>query len=386
MAILLNRKYSSRIECLYYVLKSAFNNFANERFIISDIRYDAEAKDNVLNHCSLLKTGQGINIRYCPFLNNPLNRSKCYVTQSVECDSTKSKAASSVVRAWEALGFVQANEEGFSFTDKGKQFGSSDFDDPDWFNIMRDGVLSYGPVIGYLKNAIDAGETFDSSKIYASYPSSNDPINLSTSSTSDSNTRTVSLLTSWCLQAGLIEPSASPNKDGISPHIFYRNIINAARLTIRNFRVTTFAHEYLSSSPYVINPLSYPNLNKNVGSLRERNSQHIRNITQRYNPIILNRRFAIIFIINNSDKEINFNTLVALFKSHYDSFFLPNSNVRIILQSELAICTLVGLLLNVETVNNDIIIKKYTSINNDILATDAPKDLIETTESMIKKL
>ena len=86
----------------------------------------------------------------------------------------------------------------------------------------------------------------------------------------DSNTRTVSLLTSWCIQAGLIEPENNRNENESLPHIFYRDYINAKRLTIRKFILTSFAKEYLEGDPYIENPLSYNNLNKNVGSLREK--------------------------------------------------------------------------------------------------------------------
>src|SRR5690554_2130603 len=225
MAILLNRKYSSRIECLYYVLKTALNNYEDSSFAISDIRFSDTAKDNVFNHCALLKSR--FEIQYCPFLDNPLNSSKCYITQSTNYDSTKAKAASSVVRAWEALGFVEAKEREFIFTKRGKQFASLRFEDPLWFEIMKQSVLSYGPIIGYLESAFKMKELFNSSELYVSYPKTNDPIELSTFSTRDSNTRTVSLLTSWCLQAGLIEPVNLPNEQNTLAHLFYRDIVNA---------------------------------------------------------------------------------------------------------------------------------------------------------------
>ncbi len=225
-------------------------------------------------------------------------------------------------------------------------------------------------------------ELFNSSELYVSYPKTNDPIELSTFSTRDSNTRTVSLLTSWCLQAGLIEPVNLPNEQNTLAHLFYRDIVNAKRLTIREFKVTPFVKEYFSSNPYVSNTLSYPNLNKNVGSL----SEHIRNVTQEYNSIILNRRFAIIYMINSFNEKISFNKFVKLFEKYYAFFFLPSSDVRNILQSELSICSLAGLLLNIDFANGDIIIKNLSNVNNDILSTGAPVEIVELANKMVTEL
>ena len=384
MAILLNRKYSSRIECLYYVLKTTLNNYEKDGFLISDIRYDSEAKDNVINNCKLLD--ENLGIQYCPFLDNPLNDSKCYATQSVDSDTTKAKAASSVVRAWEALGFVNLSKGKFFITKKGEKLVDIDFDEKAWFESVRESVLSYGPILGYLWDALEKGESFDSSKLYVSYPLTDEPIELSTHSTKDSNTRTVSMLTSWCLQAGLIEPVNRPNKDGILPHVFYRETINAKRLTIRKYKLTQFAKDYLEENPYIENPLSYENLNKNVGSLRERNSEDIRNITQQYNHMILNRRFAIIYVLNNVDKDICFTDLIKVFKKYYEEFFLPNSKIEDIIQSELGICSLVGLLLNYKTTKCGINIEKITKINNDVLSFEAPTEIVKLSKQMVEEL
>jgi len=384
MAILLNRKYSSRIECLYYILKTTLNNFGKDGFLISDIRYDSNAEDNILNHCELLE--ENLGIKYCPFLDNPLNDSKCYATQSLDYDTTKAKAASSVVRAWEALGFTKLLDGKFIITPIGEEFTELDFNQKEWFEIVRRSVLSYGPVIGYLWDAFKKGENFNSSRLYVSYPITDDPIELSTFSTKDSNTRTVSLLTSWCIQAGLIEPENNRNENESLPHIFYRDYINAKRLTIRKFILTSFAKEYLEGDPYIENPLSYNNLNKNVGSLRERNSESIRNTTQQYNSIILNRRFAIIYILNNNDKEISFDDLISLFNKYYEDFFLPNSKVEEILQSELAICLLTGLLLKYKEVNNKLYIQRCSKVNNEALMFEAPSEIIELAEKMVKEL
>ena len=106
MSLLLNRKYGSRLECLYYILKSCYAKFGTEKeFALKDLKYDEDDKYNVHNYCQLLQDCVGI--KCCPFLVNPLNDSKCYATQSIYSDSTKSKAVSDVGGSFEALGFTK---------------------------------------------------------------------------------------------------------------------------------------------------------------------------------------------------------------------------------------------------------------------------------------
>ena len=123
-----------------------------------------------------------------------------------------------------------------------------------------------------------------------------------------------------------------------------------------------------------------------MGSLRERNSEAIRNITQQYNSIILNRRFAIIYILNNVDGGVSFDDLVNLFNKYNKNFFLPNSKLEDILQSELSICSLSGLLLNYEVVNDKLYIVRHSKISNEVLSFEAPSEILELTEKMVKEL
>ena len=105
MAKLLNRKYGSRLECLYYILTSCYKKFnTTKTFELKDLKYDEKDKENVHHYCKQLKNI--LEIQYCPYLINPLNLSKCYATQSVDSDSTKSKAVSDIGGSLEALGFI----------------------------------------------------------------------------------------------------------------------------------------------------------------------------------------------------------------------------------------------------------------------------------------
>ena len=384
MAILINRKYSSRIECLLYILQTTYKNFGENDFIISDIKFDPSKEFNVFDFCNLKHSNFGIE--YCPFLDNSLNESKCYATQSVISDTTKSKAASATVRAFEALGFVEiTNANSFVISEKGKHLCSLDFASKEYFDVTQKAILSYGPINAFLLNAYQIGPIFNSSDLYVSYPITEEPIELSTSSTKDSNTRTVSMLVSWCLQAGLIEPEKNRNKNNELPQIYYRKIINNKRLSCRKFILTDFAINYINSNPYVENPLCYEALNKNVGSLRENNSTDIRNITLQYNSIVLNRRFALIYILNYAKLHsinISFEKLHDILTQYNETFFLPNSDTWDILQSELNICPLAGLMIIVSEDKINIL----NNVNTEILSSNAPSDIVDLCKEIVKKI
>lgn len=164
MAILLNRKYGSRLECLYYILKSRYQKYGkNSFFSLSDIKYDDNDPYNVHNYCSLLIDCVGK--RCCPFLQNPLNISKCYATQSVESDSTKSKAVSDIGGSLEALGFITRTGNKYRISDSGEQWALSSFDSKAWHDIALKGVLSYGVVVGFIKKILQFDDKFSTNDI-----------------------------------------------------------------------------------------------------------------------------------------------------------------------------------------------------------------------------
>lgn len=384
MAILLNRKYCSRIECLYYILKTTYKNFKDSPFTISDIKYDESKDYNIFNFCQL--TLKQFDIEYCPYLDNPLYESKCYATQSLDFDNTKAKAASAIVRAFEGLGLIESTNNGeFIINESGNLFCNLDYNSKDWFNLIRECILSYGPIIGYLFEANKQKMPFNKSKIYVGYPMTDEPIEISSYSTKDSNSRTLSLLTSWCIYGGLIEPNDNRNYNNILPQIYYREILNKKTLPYKKFILTEYAKNYLESEPFIDNPLSYNSLNKNVGSLRERNSETLRVNTLKYNPIILNRRFALIYILNLSkcyNKDVSLIKLLNIFKCYEQDFFLPNSNIQDVLQSELKICQLAGLMINVTQQNITIL----NSVNLKKLSENVPNNIIDTCNKMVEML
>lgn len=383
MALLLNRKYGSRLECLYYILKTTHDRFGVAEFKMKDLKYDEE-EVNVYSHCDLLLTRMGR--KYCPYLNNPLNASKCYATQSVESDSTKQKAVSDVARSLEALGFINSNETGFSISDKGLAWIESELDSNEWYELVKESVLSYGVIIGFVHRVGSKKDPFNSSSIYLGYPDTDDPEELSSNSTRDSNTRTVSRIVSWCVTAGLIEPFEVESDDKSSfPQIKYRNFLNAPQLRVRLYNKTGLANSLFGMKRFVENPLSYKHLNKNVGSIRERGSADIRNRTLINNDKVLNRRFVFVYVLNKLsqlNRNLDFNKFIESLSMYESEMFLPGSDISYIMQTEVEIADICGIPFDID---GEMLIPK-TTINEDVLIQGAPKDIIIAANKVLEVL
>ena len=385
MALLLNRKYGSRLECLYYILQANFKNYGKNSFTMSNMKFDKD-KVNITETCQLLCTK--LNRKYCPYLENALNQSFCYATQSIYSDSTKSKAISDVVRSLEALGFIESIEKNsFIITDAGIKWIETPFNTKEWLIITRQAVLSYSLVLGFLTLSQEAGNIFNSSRIYLGYPNTSDPLNLSTGSTRDSNTRTVSKILSWCISTGLIEPTNNPNTEQILPQLYYRELVNASKLSQRSYKLTKYSLEYINSNPKVDNPLSYKHLNKNVGSIRENGSKTIRDLTIKYNNIILNRRFLLIYALNKASelkKDLSFEKLIIAMEKYYDNFFLPESDTFTIMQSEAAIATIAGIPFKIN--DESLSLVPQSTINESTLISGAPDDILNIANIIVGEI
>ena len=386
MAMLLNRKYGSRLECLYYILTSVYNKFGTNRFFsLKNFKYDENDKCNVHNYCKCLKTI--IGRKCCPYLDNPLNASKCYATQSVVSDSTKSKAVSDIGGSLEALGFITRFENKYKVSESGKAWVCSDFNSNEWELLARKGVLSYGVVIGFLYKLNSLPSEFDYSGTYLGFPHTEETasfidenhrqitMSLSTDSQRDSNTRTVSKIISWCVSVGLIEPVNTTVENSTLAHLKYRNFINSDELSIRRFRKTNILKNLFNSKFYVANPLSYKRLHKDVRALRENGGDTQRRITMQYNDKILNRRFVFIYVLNylsNQNKPLNFNALIHSMTSHGEYFFVAGNNEQRIMESECDIAEIAGIPFELD---GFFLIPK-TTINEHVLIEEVPSNIL----------
>lgn len=398
MALLLNRKYGSRLECLYYILKSVYAKFGtNEEFALKDFKYDGNDDENVHKYCQLLCTVVGR--KCCPFLVNPLNSSKCYATQSVDSDSTKSKAVSDIGGSLEALGFIyRSSRNKYKITEDGERWANSDFKSELWEELARKGVLSYGVAVGFLSKIEELPDTFTYQGLNLSYPNTTEmveykdddgnvmTINLSTNSQRDSNTRTMSRLIAWCVAVGFIEPLGVVGDDSDLAHIKYRDFLNKDELTVRRFKKTDLCKHVFDSKFLVKNPLSYSRLHKNVGSLRENGGEDIRRATLEYNENILDRRYLLVYALNfysKKNKSLDLDLLIETMEKHADYFFSSGNDAYQIMQSESEIADIAGIPFEE---NSDGDLEAKTTIDIDVLSEDAPDRIVKLAKMIIEEM
>jgi len=400
MALLLNRKYGSRLECIYYILQSCYAKYGTtQKFTLGDLKFDPDDDDNVHKYCKQLI--DCIGIPCCPFLQNPLNSSKCYATQSVDSDSTKSKAVSDIGGSLEALGFItRVDSRAYRVSATGEKWAKTDINTQAWLDIAREGVLSYGVIIGFLSKLTELPDTFSYSGLYLSYPKTDeivpytDPhghisyISISTDSQRDSNTRTMSRLIGWCVAVGLLEPKGVAGDASSSlAHIKYREFLNAGELTIRTFKKTALCKSVFDTVRYVANPLSYKRLHKNVGSLRENGGEDLRRATMEYNENIINRRFVFVYALNHCAKAgraLDFQHLVDIMSQpkYARKFFSPGNDGYDIMSAEAEIADISGIPFE----DNDGMLNPLTSINENVLKEEAPTSAVRLAESIVAEL
>lgn len=400
MALLLNRKYGSRLECLYYILKSIYKKFdIDKSFSLNDFKFDENDKENVHNYCQLLKWC--INQNCCRFLDNPLDPSKCYATQSVNSDSTKSKAVSDVGGSLEALGFITKEDNGlYKVSSTGKQWVETDFYSKEWGTLAQKAVLSYGPLVGFLSKLKDKADIFSYSGIYLGYPKTEEivqytdengltkTIHLSTDSQKDSNTRTVSKIIAWCVCTGILYPQTQSgiNLNETLPHLKYQDFINQERLTVRRFEKSETVKHLFDTKFLVNNPLSFSRLHKNVGSIRENGSEDLRNATLENIPKILNRRYVFIKVLNYCSKNnisLDFEKLVDAMEKQSKFFFSAGNNAFDIMASECEIADIAGIPFS-ET--DDGLLVPLTIINEEVLEEDVTDEAKNLATLIIKDM
>jgi len=342
MAILLNRKYGSRLECLYYILQSCYAKYGTTKtFGLGNLKYDYDDNCNVHNYCQL--TTDLLGMQCCPFLVNPLDASKCYATQSVDSDSTKSKAVSDIGGSLEALGFIKrVSSRSYQITLLGEQWVHCDFESKEWEDIARNGVLSYGLIIGFISELRNQPSVFSLSSIYLGYPQTEERVlyidesgkqhmvDVSTGSEQDSVTRTKSRVIGWCVSVGLIEPvGVSGDNTQTLAHLKYREFLNRKELTVRSFKKTAILDTLFNTKIHVDNPLAYSRLHKLVRAMRENGGEILRRATMECNDKILNRRFVFTYVLNyfsSKNKTVDYELLIKTMIKYGSNFFISISS------------------------------------------------------------
>lgn len=403
MAMLVNRN-SSRLECLYYIIQSAYAKYGTEtEFKMTDVKYDEEDEHNVHQYCQLLEEGF---VKYCPFLENQFDQSKCYATRALnEVDSTKGKNYSDVVRTLEGLGFVRPTQNSkFVITDEGEKWLKSSFGTDEWQEIIDDAIMSYGPFVGFLyKVKMVNQQIVTPSQVYIGYPNTNETVEvetdtggtinvpLSVGSKPDSVTRTRSKFLSLGLTSGFwVHYKSDNNIEGL-PHIHHRDLINKARLTLGKIKITNRVNDKTSNKLYVKHPLSYGNLLKDVKALRENGIKDIRTATMAAANKVINRRFIIVDILNRASQNntvVSYKKLYDCFVENSDEFFVEvdSNKWAHIFQSELDIAFLAGLPFEINRNQGDLDIVPLTIINEEELRVGVSGELLQLADEIWDKV
>ena len=399
MAYLVNRIAASHIECLHTLCKFIFDKYSTNNFTMRDIKYNPDEK-NIFSFCKLLNDNS-LGIRYCPYKQNPLDEAGCYLTNGVDNDTTKSKEVSNTVNALQALGFVDRKNRSICLTANGIKFASAKYGTEEMQKIIETAVINYGPSIGILKqidNEIDLdNREFDITKITVGYPVTEEKIKynntsivISSGSKKDSNTRTRSCLISWLTTAGFIRPKSLPKiTSGKYSHFEYREYLRNPTRNEHYYileKYPPFCYDDKKIS-IVSRPLNYSNLTKDTAALRENGMKDTREATLKYEQRIQNRRFAIIYLLNNAyetKKKLSISEIYSFITKYPDFFVVTDKNLMHVIETELSIADMAGIPFQIEMTNDDYFFIPLTGIELQELCCDAPEELINLCKDFCK--
>lgn len=395
MVALVNRNPTGRLICIHALVKYLYSIFASSTFTLSDMKYDSERNDNILNNCESLVKLPSIPYKVCPFLDNPLSDAKCYLTQSKLLDTQKSKSVSDVSNALEGLGLIFRSGNRFHLTTTGIKFAKTDYFSKEWLILIRKCVVGYGPFIGLLYLAsINSNQKnprrIIKSEIKLGYPKTEEYIRidknlitLSTGSQKDTITRTRAVLFSWAVSSGFAYPlkiTKPPEKD-----IWQIQTLGFVREKTWNSHMYHFdIPEELFCGNHIVNkPLNYRWMTKSTKALRERGQENIRKISLRYERIIKNRRFCIVFALakcSDLGKNLNFNNLINVMRRYPSLFVIEEIDFHNIMLEELSIAFVTGI---PYTLTSENLLKPLTKLNMNALTEGAPNEIVETVNTII---
>jgi hypothetical protein len=384
MAELVNRPAVGRIECLDYLILNLAERFGESHtFTLNDAKF-SESRPNVHAHCKLLKREENLDIHYCPYFTNPLSKAGCALTNSLVEDTQKQKAVSNTINALHGLGLIERGSSTSTLTSLGKSFANLDFQSPEMSSVITEAVCQYGPLVGMLGEIYVKGYTkFSTGDISVGYPNSGDEITvggntvkISVGSQEDSNVRTRSVLLAWAVASGFIEPANWGTKTHKAPHLEFREYLLREKRADKFYIVTPKIKEFFSKSQVVSRPLDYEHLIKDVNALREKGQEQIRNETKKLVGKIRNRRFAIIYLLNDSFQnniDLEFGKMVDFLEAFPLFFVIAEKAFRKVMSQELSIAFAAGIPFTL----NGTQMHPLNGVSTAELCKDAPRELLE---------
>ena len=391
MAFLINRKAPSRIECLHSLVKFLYANYGFKKFGLIDCMYSRE-EDNIHNYCSLVE--DSAFGKKCPYKESPLGNSGCYITNGKLEDTTKKKEVGNTINALHGMGFVKREDHDIVITKLGEKFAKSNIFTTESYKLISKAILSYGPVVGVVDEIekINKNGVFEAREIAVGYPISEEVvyengmyITISSGSTDDANTRSRSCYLSWLVTAGVIEPlGVTPDCKSNIPYMKYRSFLNEATLSARKYKIIVNLNEVYKTIGVTEHPLDFINLTKRTMALRENGQEAVREATMKYESRIQNRRFAIMYLLNevyNKSSFLSFNKLYKFLKNYKELFVISNDNFEDVLKEELHIANVGGIPFNVKKESDDIKLYPKVGVNLQELSINAPLSLINVLKS-----
>lgn len=385
MSYLINRNPPARLQCLHALCKFIHAKYnTTESFKMSDIKYNQEVL-NIHSFCEILIEDEHIGINYCRYKENPFNVSGCSLTNGVLDDTTKSKEVSNTVNCLHALGLIDRTGNDLKLTQSGAIFSETEFFSNEMLPIIRNSILKYGPIVGMLYQIRNLNkEEFDTKEIKIGYPSPfetlsyrGEIVQISSGSEKDSNTRTKSCLLAWATTAGFISPTdLLATYDESKPHVSSSSYILKTSRNGRKYKVK-FMPNYLFNGSFVTDrPLDYKNLTKNIGALREHNQDLIRELTLKVEPLIQNRRFAILYLLNKAfikKETLSLKKLVSFLLSYKELFVFNHESFNETIFEEVFIAYTAGIPFSI--INDDELLPN-NGLNIAELSLNAPVELI----------
>ncbi len=381
MAILINRNPVGRLICLHSLLKYVWNQYGDSSFSIKSLKYDPEKEHSILEYCPLLVKKSSWSTRVCPYLQNPISDAKCYLTQSLLYDTQKSKSASDAMNAMDGLNWVNRHNSDSKITELGKKLALMNFEDV--VPYLKDSLLSYGPFVGFLWKTLqnENSGVISRNNVFVGFPRTEEvyfdgtsKIILSTGSQDDTNTRTRSIFFTWALTAGLLNP--------IDDSIDVAAYILGGNWNMQKFKVN-FSKDILLGHA-VTKPLEYNWLTKDTKALRERNQALQRNTTMQLETKVKNRRFSIVYLLNEAFEKNMDLSLDLLIKElvNNDSYVINRDTFQDVMNIEKDIATITG----IPFIDKSNLLTPVTHINKEILSRGVPTEVIEYQENLINKV
>jgi hypothetical protein len=396
MAVLINRNPSGRLICLHALVQTLNKKFDKKEFSINDLKYDSNLSVNITDFCELLTKISSVKDSVCPYLDNPTSKAKCYLTQSIQRDTQKSKSASDAMNALDGLGLVSRGKATSKLTSDGSNFAKNDFSSKKWLELSRKAVLGYGPFVGLLYEISKLGKSnpieVSKSQINLGFPQTKETIRhesklipLSMGSQDDTITRTRSVLFSWAISTGFATPSNYdvPN-DASMWHVYTRDFVEKEKWLASKYKFF-IPKNLFDGDHYVERPLNYSWLTKSIRALRERGQESIRKFSLIYESRVKNRRFAIAYVLAKCAEEkipLDFKQFTAFLKEDPEYFVIGETKFEQIMAMESKIAILCGIPFDY----NRGIMTPLTRINVKELSQGAPSEVVKKLNDIYNQL